>query len=246
MFGKLPFSLGNLRHLIYLDLSSNEFNDQIPSSFANLTQLAVLRLHENQLSGPIPSCLGNLGKLTVLELDFNKFQGEIPESLLNVASLNKLLLAYNTLSGTVEFLKLLKLLPNLKWVDLSGSNLDVITETRTMNASSIPRLEMLGLGSCNIRQFPNFLRYQDTLKFLNLSWNGIHGQVPKWMWYTSKESLAFLDISHNILSGFDQPPAILPWVQLDGLDLSCSTCSMGHCWYLRYNPWNSITFHTKN
>ncbi|XP_062018203.1 receptor-like protein 7 [Rosa rugosa] len=224
MFGKLPFSLGNLRHLIHLDLSSNEFNDQIPSSFANLTQLAVLRLNSNQLSGPIPSSLGNLGKLTVLDLNFNKFQREIPESLFNVASLNRLLLAYNNLSGTVEFHKLLKL-PNLKWLDLSGNNLDVITETRNMNASSIPRLEYLGLGLCNIREFPNFLRYQDTLFYLNLSWNGMHGQVPKWMWNTTRESLEFLDISHNLLSGFDQPPVVLPWVNLVGLDLSFNRLS---------------------
>ncbi|PRQ35765.1 putative leucine-rich repeat domain, L domain-containing protein [Rosa chinensis] len=94
-----------------------------------------------------------------------------------------------------------------------------------MNASSIPRLEYLGLGSCNIREFPNFLRYQDTLFYLNLSWNGMHGQVPKWMWNTSRESLEFLDISHNLLSGFDQPPVVLPWVELEGLDLSLNRLS---------------------
>ncbi|PRQ35767.1 putative leucine-rich repeat-containing, plant-type, leucine-rich repeat domain, L [Rosa chinensis] len=248
LFGKLPFSLGNLRHLIFLVLSDNQFNGQIPSSFANLTQLtylslgenhingtipcflgnltqlATLRLYSNQLSGPILSSLGNLGKLTVLDLNFNKFQREIPESLFNVASLKRLLLAYNNLSGTVEFLKFLKL-PNLIWLDLSGNNLDVITETRTMNASNIPRLMYLGLGSCNIREFPNFLRYQDTLRYLNLSWNGMHGQVPKWMWNTSRESLDYLDISHNLLSGFDQPPVVLPWVELQGLDLSFNRLS---------------------
>ncbi|XP_024159491.2 receptor-like protein 6 [Rosa chinensis] len=223
--GQIPSSFANLTQLTYFSLGGNYINGIIPCSLGNLTQLTILRLYQNQLSGPIPSCLGNLGKLTVLDLDFNKFQGEIPESLLNVVRLKGLLLAYNTLSGTVEFLKLLKPLPNLKWVDLSGNNLDVITETRTMNASSIPRLEMLGLGSCNIRKFPNFLRYQDTLEFLNLSRNGIHGQVPKWMWNISRESLALLDISHNLLSGLDQPPVVLPWVDLAGLDLSFNRLS---------------------
>ncbi|KAM5582259.1 receptor-like protein 6 [Rosa sericea] len=222
--GPIPSSLGNLGKLTYLSLGENHINGTIPCFFGNLTQLATLRLNSNQLSGSIPSCQGNLRKLTVLDLNFNKFQREIPESLFNVASLSRLLLAYNNLSGRVEFLKFLKL-PNLKWVDLSGNSLDVITETKTMNASSIARLEYLGLGSCNITEFPNFLRYQDTLFYLNLSRNGMHGQVPKWMWNTSRESLQILDISHNLLSGFDQPPVVLPWVELQGLDLSFNRLS---------------------
>ncbi|PRQ35777.1 putative leucine-rich repeat-containing, plant-type, leucine-rich repeat domain, L [Rosa chinensis] len=222
--GTIPCFFGNLTQLTYLSLGENHINGTIPCFFGNLTQLATLRLNSNQLSGSIPSCLGNLRKLTVLDLNFNKFQREIPESLFNVASLERLLLAYNNLSGRVEFLKLLKL-PNLEWVDLSGNSLDVITETKTMNASSIARLEYLGLGSCNISEFPNFLRYQNTLMYLNLSGNGMHGQVPKWMWNTSRESLGFLDISHNLLSGFDQPPVVLPWVGLEGLDLSFNKLS---------------------
>ncbi|XP_062018173.1 receptor-like protein 6 [Rosa rugosa] len=222
--GTIPCFFGNLTQLTYLSLAENHINGTISCFFGNLTQLATLRLNLNQLSGSIPSCLGNLRKLTVLDLNFNKFQREIPESLFNVASLERLLLAYNNLSGRVEFLKFLKL-PNLKWVDLSGNSLDVITETKTMNASSIARLEYLGLGSCNISEFPNFLRYQNTLMYLNLSRNGMHGQVPKWMWNTSRESLGFLDISHNLLSGFDQPPAVLPWVRLEGLDLSFNKLS---------------------
>ncbi|XP_040363700.1 receptor-like protein 7 isoform X1 [Rosa chinensis] len=217
--GQIPASFANLTKLTYLSLSDNNISGTIPCSFGNLTQLTTLHLRSNHLSGPIPSSLGNLGKLTDLDLSFNKFRREIPESLSSVASLKRLNLAGNNLSGTVEFLKFLKL-PNLKLVDLSDNNLDLITETRTMNASSISRLEYLRLGSCNIREFPNFLRYQDTLIYLNLSWNGIHGPVPKWMWNISRESLEYMDISHNLLSGFDQPPAVLPWVLLLGLDLS--------------------------
>ncbi|KAM5548959.1 receptor-like protein 7 [Rosa sericea] len=221
---QIPASFANLTKLTFVSLTENKINGTIPCSFGNLTQLATLRLRSNQLSGPIPSSLGNLGKLTNLDLSFNKFQGEIPESLSSVATLKSLILAGNNLSGTVEFLKFLKL-PNLEWVSLSDNNLELITEIRTMNASNISRLKLLGLGSCNIREFPNFLRYQDTLIFLNLSGNGMHGQVPKWMWNTSRESLLYMDISHNHISGFNQHQAVLPWVKLRGLDLSFNKLS---------------------
>ncbi|PRQ35754.1 putative leucine-rich repeat domain, L domain-containing protein [Rosa chinensis] len=42
---------------------------------------------------------------------------------------------------------------------------------------------------------------------------------------TQAESLEFLDISHNLLSGFDQPPVVLPWFELEGLDLSLNRLS---------------------
>ncbi|XP_024174035.2 receptor like protein 27 [Rosa chinensis] len=43
-----------------------------------------------------------------------------------------------------------------------------------------------------------------------LGGNKIHGQVPKWMWNMSTESLIQLDISYNFLSG--QLPVFFPWV----------------------------------
>ena len=75
------------------------------------------------------------------------------------------------------------------------------------------------MASCNLRHFPNFLRKQDQLQWLDLSYNNIRGQIPKWVWNTSKETLTFVNFSHNFLTGFDQHMDNFPWPQLRILDL---------------------------
>jgi Leucine-rich repeat (LRR) protein len=57
------------------------------------------------------------------------------------------------------------------------------------------------------------------LGYLDLSDNKIHGQIPKWMWNLSKETLWSLELSSNSLTGFDQLPVFLPWTNLLELQL---------------------------
>ncbi|KAM5554366.1 hypothetical protein ABKV19_022641 [Rosa sericea] len=196
--GPVPFSLGNLRDLIYLDLSSNKFNGQIPTS-----------------------TLGNLTQLTYLSLSNNYFHGSIPQSLFSLMNLQTLGLDHNNLSGTVEFQKFLNL-QKLTDLDLSNNNLELLSESRFLNNATtvLPKFEYLGLGGCNIREFPDFLRSQEALFQLDLSGNKLQGQVPKWMWNTSTQTLSYINISHNLLSGFEKTPAVLPRIHLQYLDLS--------------------------
>ncbi|KAM5549319.1 receptor-like protein 7 [Rosa sericea] len=219
--GYIPSSLGNLTQLTELDLSGNDFGGYIPSSIGNLNQLVRLSLSMNQLTGPIPSSLGNLSKLTYLDLSSNNLHSTIPESLSNLTNLEMLHLENNSLSGKVNFHMFLKL-QNLVRLHLSGNKLELLLEeTRFMNATTtFPKYETLGLGSCNITEFPSFLRYQENLRYLDLAENGMHGQVPRWMWNVSTESLTVMNISHNFLSGFDHPPVVLSWSGLQILDLS--------------------------
>ncbi|KAH0899794.1 hypothetical protein HID58_049362, partial [Brassica napus] len=55
--GEIPESIGLLKDLIVLNLSSNGFNGNIPSSLGNLTQLESLDLSHNELSGNRGLCL---------------------------------------------------------------------------------------------------------------------------------------------------------------------------------------------
>ncbi|KAM5554373.1 hypothetical protein ABKV19_022647 [Rosa sericea] len=196
--GPVPFSLGNLRDLIYLDLSDNKFNGQIPAAM-----------------------LGNLTQLTYLSLSNNYFHGSVPRSLFSLMNLQTIRLDHNNLSGTVAFKKFLNL-QKLTVLDLSYNNLELLTESRFLNktTSVLPKFRYLGLGGCNITEFPDFLRSQDVLSWLDLSGNKLQGQVPKWMWNTSTQTLYHINISHNLLSGFEKSPPVLPWPNLEYLDLS--------------------------
>ncbi|XP_062010251.1 receptor-like protein 7 [Rosa rugosa] len=219
--GHIPASLGNLTQLTELGLYSNQLSGPIPASLGNLIRLTELWLSFNQLSGPIPASLGNLTRLTELWLYSNNFNGSIPQSLFNLINLQSLYLDYNHLSGTVEFHKFVKL-QKLTSLDLSSNHLEVLTESKSLNNATIalPKFEYLRLSWCNLREFPSFLRSQMTLIELDLSGNKLQGQVPIWIWNTSTQTLRALNISHNFLSGFVQSPAVLPWANLEMLDLS--------------------------
>ncbi|MFQ6654140.1 hypothetical protein Gotur_025233, partial [Gossypium turneri] len=61
---------------------------------------------------------------------------------------------------------------------------------------TFPQLESLSLGSCNLTEFPEFIKRQEKLGSLDLSNNHIHGFVPNWLW---KSSLSFLNLSFNVI-----------------------------------------------
>ncbi|XVF81447.1 hypothetical protein PTKIN_Ptkin15bG0155900 [Pterospermum kingtungense] len=223
--GPLPSSLGELTKLKYLRLSYNQFSGKIPSSLANLTQLNYLSLSFNSFSpgtlswlgkqtrltqlslaqanlyGEIPSSLGNLTHLAHTDLGYNKLQGQIPKSIFNLVNLQGLYLDSNDLNGTLKFESFVNL-KNLIDLQLSQNNLSVLTKI-TINGT-VPKYLNLDLGDCNLLEFPEFLHEQDELEMLYLSRNKIHGQIPKWVWEMSKESLSVLDLSGNFLTGFDK------------------------------------------
>ncbi|XP_004300854.1 PREDICTED: receptor-like protein 12-like [Fragaria vesca subsp. vesca] len=130
----------------------------------------------------------------------------------------------NNWSGTIEFHKFLKL-QNLTDLRLSGNKPEVLMGSTSMNNATIvvPKFERLVLRGCNISEFPDFLRSQDSLLVLDLSGNGLHGRVPKWMWNMSTQTLKYLIIPHNFLSGFDRPPSTIPWVNLEFLELASNS-----------------------
>nr|XP_023910601.1 receptor-like protein 9DC3 [Quercus suber] len=242
-FGQIPFTFANFTQIGKLDLSNNDFDPQtlswvgkqtkltvldlsrthsygdIPSSLRNLSQLTNLCLKWNRLTGQIPSWLGNLTQLTELNLGVNKFHGSIPQSIFKLLNLEFLSLLENSLTDRVEFDLVLKL-KYLTQLSLSGVHLSFPINS-TFNAS-IPKLQVLILRECNLTEFPIFLRYQNELEFLDLSNNKIHGQIPKWMFNVGKETLSYLSLELNLLTGFESSshtPVALPWGSLLALCL---------------------------
>ncbi|KAL3733192.1 hypothetical protein ACJRO7_022680 [Eucalyptus globulus] len=179
---KIPDSIGEFKNLKTLDLSNCTLTGSIPSWLVNLTKLTTLDLSRNELTGHIPSFVVKLEQLMDVDLSFNNFTGVLD---LGVFSTLKNLLA---LRLTVEL--------NLMY--------------NSMN-HTFPKLETLGLPSCNLTEFPPFLNSLKMLRELYLSKNKIGGQIPRWFWDVGKGTLQYLDISSNLIEGGIQQ---FPWKEL--------------------------------
>ncbi|XP_065635311.1 receptor-like protein 6 [Quercus suber] len=239
LHGKIPSFLNNLTQLEYLYLSYNNFDGGFPTSLTNLTKLREIYISRCQLKGSIPSEISRLPQLYTFDLSYNSLSGAIPSLLFTIPSLNKLSLNQNHLTAPLKFknisssslwvlslggnvlgkmeLKIFFEIKNLTYLDLSGTNL--LISKRNIN-STIPKFLRLWLSSCNLIEFPDFLRTQTSLLDLDLSNNKIEGKIPKWFWNVGKVALQFLNLSYNHLSGFEQPLTVLPWQTLSLLDLS--------------------------
>ncbi|KAK7364591.1 hypothetical protein VNO80_13328 [Phaseolus coccineus] len=95
------FKTTELLLLKSIDLSSNNFSEEIPVGIESLVELISLNLSRNNLIGKIPSNIGRLKSLEFLDLSRNQFIGSIPPSLNQIHQLTMLDLSHNHLSGVI-------------------------------------------------------------------------------------------------------------------------------------------------
>ncbi|KAF2948533.1 hypothetical protein DAI22_01g043000 [Oryza sativa Japonica Group] len=215
--GELPSSIGHLKSLNLLEISGTTLEGSIPSWITNLTSLTTLQFSRCGLSGPIPSFVGELKKLKKLSLCRCNFSGEIPQYISNFTELSTLLLYSNNFMGTVKLASLWGL-QHLRYLDISDNNLVVLDGE--VNSSSIhyPKLQLLSLSGCDITKFPDFLKSQDEVTWLDLSDNHIEGSIPSWAWESWRDGIYVLNLAGNKFTTVGYSP-FLPF-QLDLLDLS--------------------------
>ncbi|KAJ0733437.1 putative non-specific serine/threonine protein kinase [Helianthus annuus] len=205
--------VNKLTKLNTLILDGMNIQGEILPHLANLTKLSVVSMAENFIFGRIPSSFMNLTHLTVFDYNRNQLQGKISNSFLNFKSLEYLDVSENNFRGTVgidSFLGLNK----LEHIDLSHNSLSFVTTTNYTNAT-LPALTTLVLASCNLKEFPSFLRFQTKLTRLSLGYNEIEGLVPDWIWNNSQETLPMFSMKNNFITGFHQHPRFLPWIRLE-------------------------------
>ncbi|KAA8528174.1 hypothetical protein F0562_035575 [Nyssa sinensis] len=200
--GLIP-SLASSKKITGLILSNNGFTGTIPSSYGNdLKNLEILNLRNNLLQGMIPSSLFTIPSIKLIALSGNRFsgqlqefqnasssflreidlsqnelQGPIPNSIFKIRSLNHLSLSSNHFNGTIG-VGMFDDFKHLAGLDLSDNNLSF--NVSGSNSKTLPYISRLRLGSCNIFEFPNFLRNQIHLFHLDLSNNRIGGALPNW------------------------------------------------------------------
>ncbi|XP_021759201.1 receptor like protein 30-like [Chenopodium quinoa] len=161
--GILKSWLSKLNLLTDLMLSKMNLGIEIMPTLSNFTRLHFLSLQNNLLTEPLPSWLMNLTQLGALDLLGNQFQGPIPPWISYLINLHTLTLSFN---GTVDKFDPFFMLPKLRYLKLTGVSLTFPQNICTN--SSLLKLHILSLESCNLTEFPKFLRCQDELRELYL------------------------------------------------------------------------------
>ena len=120
-FTKLPENFGKFILLKKLDLSNNQFTE-LSLDFSHHIELETLRLRGNQIK-KIPENIGQLNNLKELNLSNNQLT-EIPISIADCINLNHLEIANNPGLRNIP-LSLERLLPNLTYIDLLGTGIEL-------------------------------------------------------------------------------------------------------------------------
>ncbi|XP_027172835.1 receptor-like protein Cf-9 homolog [Coffea eugenioides] len=213
IFGIIPESVGNLSWLTELYLDNNYLRGKIPHKFSKISSLF---LGHNLLSGNIPISLLNLMHPENLDLSSNQLSGSIPPSIFTIPTLSYLDLSSNLFTGVRQDLYV-----DSNKLQNNAFNSEAPWNTTNNVSISYPDFTHLGLSSCQIKEFPEFLRNSESLDFLDLSNNMIHGEIPSWFMSKTLDQLFYLNLSHNFLTGtIDQLP-VTPYLEF--LDVSSNS-----------------------
>ncbi|XP_044495326.1 LRR receptor-like serine/threonine-protein kinase GHR1 [Mangifera indica] len=233
--GSLPKSLSRLNNLVYLNLSSNRFSKTIPKGFELISGLQVLDLQGNMLDGHLDENFFLLTNVSHVDFSGNMLVSSSSQKLLpNISpSVKYLNLSHNQLTGSLVNGEL-QLFENLKVLDLSYNQLS----GELPGFNFVYELQILKLSNNKFSGFiPNDLLKGDsllvteldlsgnnlsgsvstilstTLQILNLSSNGLTGELP-----VLTGSLSVLDLSNNQFEG--NLTRMVKWGNIEYLDLS--------------------------
>ncbi|KAL3834314.1 hypothetical protein ACJIZ3_009050 [Penstemon smallii] len=202
--GKLPLPPANA---VYIDYSSNNFQETIPLGIGNLTYTRFVSLANNNLTGVIPTSLCNSSNLEVLDLSGNFLSGGIPPCLLQNVELAVLDLGRNNISGDIP--DTISANCGLKTLDLRENNLEGKIPTSLANCKL---LEVMNVGNNYINDgFPCIMKNTSSLRVLVLRSNKFYGNIRCPGVDQSWPNLQIIDIAFNSFSGRLFPKSIENW-----------------------------------
>ncbi|XP_057470649.1 receptor-like protein EIX1 [Actinidia eriantha] len=187
-----------------LALDDNQLSGQLADVIDHLAEskhLYYLSLDNNSFFGSIPESLGRLASLTFFSVGDNRLTGALPVSLGQLAMLEELSVPRNFLNGVVSEVHFDNL-TRLRKLSATGNPLFL-----NFSPNWIPPFQLFGLQvrSCQSwswswSRFPQWLRSQKSLLFLDISNTGINDTIPTWFWEITSRCL-FLNLSNNQLHG---------------------------------------------
>ncbi|XP_044473231.1 receptor-like protein EIX1 [Mangifera indica] len=208
--GKINPSLLDLKHLVSLDLSDNNFEGI-----------------------QIPGFLGSIEKLRYLNLSYNGFHGRVPHQLGNLSNLQYLVLGSNSYLYT-EKLWWLSRLSSLKYLDLDSVDLRKVNDNWLKVINTLPSLVVLRLHSCQLGQFPPITSANfSSLTELDLSYNQLNTSIPYWVF--SLGNLVYLNLRFDDFQG-PIPTGLQNLTSLEFLDLSVNSFNSSiPAWLYKFN-----------
>ncbi|PWA49631.1 leucine-rich repeat protein [Artemisia annua] len=194
--GSLP-DFTTFTSLKELHLNGNKIRGSFPQKFDQISNLFVLDLADNQISGFLPN-LSALSSLRELYFERNRLQGTLGEKIMPLSQLQFLGASSNLLHGTISETHL-KNLSHLVYLDLSFNSLVLELDSDWSPNFS---LDVISLSSCKLGpSFPTWLQTQKNFSIIDISNAQIDDSVPDWFWKQLTPNLRYLNVSFNKIHG---------------------------------------------
>ncbi|TYH89613.1 hypothetical protein ES332_D01G275400v1 [Gossypium tomentosum] len=188
-----------LSKLEIIGLGNSKLSGTIPPTLFGIPSLRTLSLSHNQFNGSIGDFHGKASSLiNTLDLGNNMLQGQFPMFVFELHGLTSLNLSSNNFSGLIP-VSAFQNLRNLSALGLSYNRWSIDATTINISSLSLPTLAELDLASCNLTEFPGFLKNRINLARLNLSQNFLVRFERPLKNITS--SVEILDLHGNQLQG---------------------------------------------
>ena len=202
---KIPESFGNLENLKYLDLSSNNITE-LPSTFGNLKKLETLLLWGSILNS-LPTSFGNLNSLKLFNL--NGIRNNLPDSFCQLTNLEDFFAG-----GTSAVTQLPENIGNLKRLKIFNYQGDLNIETLPNSFCDLDSLNVFDLWS-NLKELP--INFGNLKSLETLILHGNLKELPQS--FTNLKTLKYFSITSPKINNpiFVLPNDIDKLINLDGI-----------------------------
>ncbi|KHG17890.1 hypothetical protein F383_20833 [Gossypium arboreum] len=195
-YNQIPQEIGRLRRLEILELSNNSMTGEIPSNLSSCSKITFVSMRGNQLTGEIPASLGLLSNVKTLGFAINRLRGSIPPSFGNLSSLEALILRSNALSGVIT--EDIGRMTNLSFFSVGENAISGVIPVGMFNLSNIRIFDISGNNIQGTLSY-NLAITMPYIDFFSVWGNQLSGKIP--ISISNASNLNALQLYQNRLIG---------------------------------------------